>query len=317
MSASLSTSATPATASKPPATPRSQGHSRLQAALREPLLHFVLLGGMLFLADHWLMTRADDPRTIVMGPEVDAEATQIFSATRGHAPNAEELAALRQVWLDNEVLYREGLALQVDKGDASIRERVIFKALSVVDANVKLPKYDDKTLRSWFESHRVKYDEPPRYDFQEAVLDGTPTEAAVRAFVDALNAGTPGDAKAGLRVFKGRPQANLLQSYGAEFAKSLAAAPVGEWRAQPTQDGWRAIRLDALTSGKPGDFESLRGVVLQDWTDTVMAEQRSAAVHTLAQKYKIKAPSPSVDAKSGTSSTSSTSSKPTNKAEDQ
>ena len=53
-------------------------------------------------------------------------------------PNAAELAALRQVWLDNEVLYREGLALAVDKGDSAIRERVIFKALSVVDTGVRL-----------------------------------------------------------------------------------------------------------------------------------------------------------------------------------
>ncbi|MFX6930183.1 hypothetical protein ABTH73_19595, partial [Acinetobacter baumannii] len=90
-------------------------------------------------------------------------------ASRGREPNAEELAALRRVWLDNEVLYREGLALQVDKGDSAIRERVIFKALSVVDANTKLPAVTDEVLRKWFEGHRVKYDEPPRFDFQEAV----------------------------------------------------------------------------------------------------------------------------------------------------
>ncbi len=80
-------------------------------------------------------------------------------------PNADELYALRRVWLDNEVLYREGLALQVDQGDAAIRERVIFKAQSILDANVKLPPYDDKLLRDWFASNRAKYDEPARYDF--------------------------------------------------------------------------------------------------------------------------------------------------------
>ena len=106
--------------------------------LREPLLHFVVLGALLFALDHWRAGREADPRSIVVGTEVDIEARQLFKASRGREPGAEELAALRQVWLDNEVLYREGLALQVDKGDKSIRERVIFKALSVVDANVKL-----------------------------------------------------------------------------------------------------------------------------------------------------------------------------------
>jgi hypothetical protein len=255
---------------------------------REPLLHFALLGALLFVADHLLARRADDPRTIVVGTAVDAEARQVFKAARGHDPSGEELAALRRIWLDNEVLYREGLAMQVDRGDTAIRERVIFKALSVVDANTKLPPFDDKLLRDWFEKNRVKYDEPARFDFQEAVLSGDTSETAVRAFVAALNAGAPGDAQAGLRVFKGRPHANLVQSYGAELAKNLEAASVGEWRALATRDGLRALRLDAVIAAKPAAFEPLRGVVLQDWTDAVMADQRSAAVRALAKKYTVK-----------------------------
>lgn len=258
------------------------------AWLREPLLHFVILGGLLFAIDHHLASRADDPHVIVMGADVDKQARDVFKSSRGHDPDAKELAALRQVWLDNEVLYREGLALQVDKGDTAIRERVIFKALSVVDANTKLPPITDKVLRDWFESHRAKYDEPARYDFEEAALSDDTSELAVRAFVGALNAGTPGDAKAGLRVFKGRPHSNLVQSYGAELAKSLEASPPGEWRALSTKDGWRAMRLNTVTPARPAVFETLRGVVLQDWTDATLAEQRSAAVRVLTQKYKVK-----------------------------
>ena len=262
--------------------------TRWQQWTREPLLHFAVVGGLLFAADHLLVGRADDPRTIVVGAAVDAEARQLFTASRGHPPSAAELAALRRVWLDNEVLYREGLALQVDKGDTAIRERVIFKALSVVDANTRLPPFDDALLRAWFEKNRVKYDDPARYDFQEAVLADDTSEAAVRAFVLALNSGTPGDAQAGLRVFKGRPHANLAQSYGADLAQVLEAAPVGVWQAVASREGWRALRLDAVHAAKPAVFEPLRGVVLQDWTDVVMAEQRSAAVRTLAKKYTVK-----------------------------
>src|SRR5262245_39207606 len=206
--------------------------------LREPLVHFVVLGGLLFAIDHALFGKVDNRNAIVVGAEVEREAQQTFKATRGREPNAEEHEALRRVWLDNEVLYREGLALQVDKGDPGIRERVIFKALSVVDSNVKLPPPDDKVLRAWFESRRDKYDEPARYDFEEAALSGNNSENDVREFVKALNAGTPGDAKAGLRVFKGRPHANLVQSYGPEFADALAKAQPGVWNAFKTRDGW-------------------------------------------------------------------------------
>src|SRR5262245_51767854 len=139
---------------------------------REPLVHFVVLGAVLFTADALLVGRADDPRTIVVDAAVDAQAIKVFKEARGRDPNREELYALRRVWLDNEVLYREGLALGVDKGDSAIRERVIFKALSVVETNLKPPPVDDRILREWFEANRAKYDEPARFTFQEAVLAG-------------------------------------------------------------------------------------------------------------------------------------------------
>ena len=260
--------------------------------LREPLLHFVVLGGLLFALDRAFIGKGDDPRTIVVGADVDSETIETFRAVRNRVPNAQELEALHRVWLDNEVLYREGLALQVDKGDPAIRERVIFKALSVVDSNIKVPPADEKVLRAWFENHRDKYDEPPRFDFEEAALSGDSSEAAVRDFVSALNNGTPGDAKAGLRVFKGRPHANLVDSYGAAFAKTLEASPIGTWQALQTRSGWRAMRLNATIAPKPADFASLRGVVLHDWTDATAAEQRTAAVRALAKKYKVRYEAP-------------------------
>ena len=193
----------------------------LRVSLREPLLHFALLGLALFAIDHYFVTRDDDPGTIVISAEVDQDASDAFKAARGRKPNADELRALRQTWLDNEVLYREGLEMRLDKGDSAIRDRVVFKALSVVDAATRLPPADEKTLRTWFETHRDKYDEPARFDFQEATVVGERSDSAVWSLVTAIKSGTQGDAKAGLQIFKGRPRSNLVLSYGAEFAMAL------------------------------------------------------------------------------------------------
>jgi hypothetical protein len=251
------------------------------------LFHFILIGAVLFGLDASISGRADDPNRIELDSQVDAEARQIFASARGREPDAAELKALRQVWLDNEVLYREGLALGLDKGDKSIRERVIFKTLSMVDSNTRRPAFEDTVVREWFEKNRSRYDIPQRFNFQEAVLSGDGSEAAVRAFVSALSSGATPQVQAGLRVFTDRPHANIVASYGEEFASALESSPAGEWRALPTKSGWRAMRLDSVVPAEAADYEQLRGVVTQDWTDAVMSEQRSAAVAALAKKYTI------------------------------
>jgi hypothetical protein len=254
--------------------------------LHEPLLHFVLLGAVLFGIDHALASRADDPLTIVVDAEVDTEARRVFTEARGREPTPAELDALRQVWLDNEVLYREGVALRLDRGDPDIRDRVIFKALNVVEAGLKLPSFDDEVLSNWFERNRAKYDDPERYDFEEAVLPGG-GESPLLGLAERLNAGEPGDENASLRVFTGRPHANIVQSYGDEFATALEESPPGEWRVLASSEGPRLVRLVRIAPPMAADYDALRGVVLQDWTDATMSEQRTAIVCALAKKYIV------------------------------
>jgi len=255
--------------------------------LREPLLHFLVLGAVLFAVDHYIVGQKDDPNRIVMTLKDDAQARDIFRNQRGHDPDAKEMAALRQIWLDNEVLYREGLAMGMDRGDDAIRSSVIFKSLSVVNANLKIPDISDDDLRKWFEKNRHRYDEPMRFDFQDAALSGDRSESAVRAFVDALNAGAPGDSKAGLRVYKARPLPTMAPTFGEEFAAELEQVPPGQWRALKSRDGWLAIHLDSITPPQPASFEKLRNVVRHDWIDETAAEIRTTAVRNLAKKYRV------------------------------
>ncbi len=262
--------------------------TRAPAWLREPLLHFLILGACVFGIDRFVADRADDPRVITIDASVDAEVRAVFAEARRRDPNATEMDALRRVWLDNEVLYREGLALQVDRGDPTIRDRVIFKALNVVEAGLKLPAIDEAGLRAWFEKNRARYDEPARFDFQEAVLPSDTPEPALRAFASALNAGTPGDARASLNAFRARPHPTIVQSYGEEFARALETSPPGEWRVLQSKDRLRIMRLEAVTPPRPAEFDPLRSVVMQDWVDATMAEMRSAAVKAMTDKYTIR-----------------------------
>lgn len=285
----------------PPASPAARPPKAWPAWLREPLLHFLLIGAALFALDSWVNRDRGDPRLITIDAAVDAEAIQVFRDARGRAPNADELYALRRVWLDNEVLYREGMALQMDQGDQAIRDRVIFKALSSVNAGLKRPPMTEPVLQAWFENNRVKYDEPARFDFSEAVVpEAQPTEAQARALAQQLNSSAGGEVQAGLRVFKGRPQGNLVQSYGEAFASALVAQPPGEWRALRHGELWRVLRLEASHPARPASFQAVREAVAQDWTDAVMAEQRAAAVKAMALKYRVVTAAPEATATGAT-----------------
>ena len=255
--------------------------------LREPLLHFVVFGALVFGVDHLLEARKDNPKVITVDTATDTEARTIFRSALGREPSAGEMTILRERWVDNEVLYREGLALRVDQGDPTIRERVIFKALNVMQANLALPKIDEKGLRAWFGQHRANYDEPQRYDFLEAVVAGNPGEAAVMQFVAALNTGSASQAESGLRVFKARPRGNLVASYGNQFADALDQAPSGKWRALTSKEGLRVVRLEAKQAGEAARYEDVQGRVYQDWKDATMQELRTRAVRELGKKYTV------------------------------
>ena len=255
--------------------------------LREPLLHFVVIGALLFAVDHVVAGRKSDPHLIVIGTEIDNEAKAIFREAKGRNPSEGEMKTLRTRWVDNEVLYREGLALRVDQGDSTIRERIIFKTLNIVQANLAPPMINEKGLRDWFEINRAKYGAPARLDFQEAVLAGDTTDEAMNSLVSALNRDAQGEAKGGLRVFKSRPRNTVVDSFGIEFTAALEQLPIGKWHALPSKEGMRVVQLNAVKAAEPAEFNALRGEVLQDWKDERLIELRTQAVRDVGKKYTV------------------------------
>jgi hypothetical protein len=132
---------------------------------REPLLHFVALGLLIFAVDHFASPASGDPRMITVDKEIETNLVSLFEEGQGRAPTDRELDRLIHRWLQNEVLYREALALGLDKGDEMIRERLILKMRMVVLNNVVVDPPSEKDLRQWFERNRSRYDLPRRFDF--------------------------------------------------------------------------------------------------------------------------------------------------------
>ena len=260
-----------------------------QRALREPLTHFIVLGALIFAADAMFLSVRGDPQEIVISKETYAEARGAFVAGMNREPTAAELKVLTDRWVDNEVLFREGLALGMDRGDQAMKDRVVFKVLTATQSGLALPKIDEAGLREWFESHREQYDLPARLSFEEAVIavsDSTPEK--LKKFVTALNGQQAPELEASLRVFKARPRPSLDQSYGAAFADALEKQTTGTWAVLESKEGYRAIRLTELTPARAVSYDEMRERVYTDWKEITSSELTKKAIREIAKKYRVR-----------------------------
>lgn len=256
---------------------------------REPLVHFLVLGALIFGADAAITRVRGGERDIVVPQELRKEVRATFAAAAKREPSDAELRPLLARWVDNEILYREGLALGLDKGDPAMRERVIFKALNVVQAGIVMPRIDDAGLRAWFGSNHARYDVAGRVSFDEAVPSADATPDSLRRFVAALNGQATPELESGLRVFKQRPRDTVVQAYGEAFASELEQLKPGVWATVASSGGLRAVKLNETIPGAKVRYEDVRDRVYQDWRDDTAARLTSQAVRSLAKRYSIRA----------------------------
>jgi hypothetical protein len=218
-------------------------------------------------------SRVDDLRTIVVGAD-EREATRAQGRC-GHEPNTAELAALRRVWLDNEVLYREGLASRSIWGDPAIRERVIFKALSGSTAR-EAPASRRQSAPQWF-TVIAPSTMSAREDSTRQHLRRQPEQGArVRQGTEQRHTGRREGWAAGSRVGPTRTSSRAMGR-----ARQGAGIPFGRVAGLRTRDGWRAMRLNSIASCEAGRLRGRpRGCFTIDRRHRVgAAHQRSARAH--------------------------------------
>jgi hypothetical protein len=273
--------------STPAATPGSgSATAALFAFWREPLLHFCILGGLIFAIDHVLHPPAQDDKTIVVTRNMQQAFIKGFSEDGDRAPTAEQLNNMIESWVGSEILYREGKALGVEKGDDMIRDRIAFKLQTLLFDQVQLEKPTDEQLRAFFEKNRNRFDQPERVSF---FLTATSDEATARRHFEDIRAEreTP-EFRDQTRLFANRPIDSLAPTFGDEFRISLLGLPTGEWRVLKARDGWHIARLDARQPAVQASFEPVRDEVKRMWTTEETRRRAWAAVTKLKANYNVK-----------------------------
>ena len=142
----------------------------IRRLLREPLLHFALLGAAIFGAYRLIAPPVSDASEIVITADRIASITAQFSASHGGRPPTRRSCAAVDAYVRDEMLYREGLALGLDRDDPVVRNRIRQKAdLLSEDALTSEPS--DRDLEAYLAAHQAEFDIPGRVSFQQIYID--------------------------------------------------------------------------------------------------------------------------------------------------
>ena len=273
----------------------------LKSLLREPLLHFLVLGALLFGVDAWLNPRTPAAATaeIVVDEARIRSLGQNFRRTWQRAPTPEELQGLIESHVREEVMVREALALGLDRDDAIVRRRLQQKVDFLIDEAVLAAPASDAELQAFLDANPDRFRSEPQFSFEQVYLD--PSRRGPRLAEDAarlradLQQGRTSPAQAGDRLqllqtrYEQLPQPEIARLFGEDFARALPALGVGQW-AGPVNSGYGAhlVRVDAFSPGRVPPLAEVRAPVEREWAHARRQASARSAYEALRAKYVIR-----------------------------
>ncbi|AKF08943.1 peptidyl-prolyl cis-trans isomerase [Sandaracinus amylolyticus] len=264
--------------------------------LREPLLHFVVLGMALLALDRALAGGAAEDtreRSIVVDEGVRAELADAWEHAHGAPPSQAELEALVARWIDDEILYREALERGLDRDDPQVRSRLASSMGYVLDAQALASEPTEDELRAHFAAHREQWAHEARIDFTQVFVSSEHEDARARAealLAQVIAGASPsglGDTFSGGRRYRGRTIAQLEEIFGAELARGVESMEQGAWALLPSRFGWHVVRVDARSAASEADFEAAREDVLHDLREQRTIEARARELARLRERWDV------------------------------
>jgi hypothetical protein len=264
--------------------------------LREPLVHFLLIGLVLFLAYARLNPDTGDDFRIVVDEARVRDLSRQFEATWNRPPQPQELQGLIDGYVEDEILYREGLALGLDEDDPVIRRRVRQK-LEVISEELdsgQAPAEAD--LAAYLAANPDSFRQPPLVTFEQLYLGppGPVEERArrIEAALAALDAGAD-PARFGEQTMLPRsgtrqPLDLVARSFGQEFAAQLDILPVGGWQG-PIASGFglHLVRISAREPAQLPELAQVRQAVAREWEAERRRRSFEEHYRRLREQYQV------------------------------
>lgn len=267
---------------------------RAASWLREPLVHFLLAGALVFAV---LSGRPPDPgeRRIVVDEALVTRLADRWAQAYRRAPSPDELDGLIADYVREQVYYREALRLGLDRDDEVVVKRMRNKMLAMASADAEAREPSDAELQALLDKDPARYAGEARYTLNQVYLGGDATGAP--ALLAKLRAGASPN---GLGAVAPLPQrftaagaSDLAETFGDDFPAALDKLTPGEWTG-PVQSGlgYHLIRLDRRDAAPVPRLADVRQRLENDWRSAAVAKAEDDNYRKLLEGYEVKIEKP-------------------------
>jgi peptidyl-prolyl cis-trans isomerase C len=253
----------------------------MKQLLREPLVHFLLLGAALFVAWHFMRSPVDDgpaTREIRLSLGDITQQALMFKARWNREPTPAELAQLMESVVQEEILYREALALGLDKDDEIVKRRLAQKMQFLAEDVAAAREPSTAELSEWYAKNKAQFAMPARYSFRHMYFSPDrrrdhARDDAVRALArlagqpeNSALAGTLADPFMFQDYYRERAPDFLGKEFGPQFALGVEKLTPGSWQG-PIESGfgWHLVFVDAVVPGRVPDLDEVMPDVKTAW----------------------------------------------------
>ena len=286
---------------------------------REPLLHFLLIGAALFAIYSYInrgRIGIEPSKQIIVSLD-DLRVMETYFESQWHRPpTPAEFQAMVEDKIREEVLYREGLAMGLDKDDTIVKRRMAQKMQFLAEDVAAAHEPSTDELKAWFDKNSQKFALPSRYSFRHLYF--SPDKRGKKAQGDAADAlakiaGQPENSSFAASVgdrfmfqdyYGDRTPSAIAKEFGPQFAVALEKLKPGSWQG-PVESGygWHLVFVDTVIPGRIPAFEEIEPDVKTAW----LGEQKSVAWQKayaeMRAKYSVMLPAAPSEAAQAPSAT--------------
>jgi hypothetical protein len=264
--------------------------------LGEPMLHFLLIGIALFGAYRWVSPGDFGGRRIVITQGVVDDLVTQHVAARGREPSTTELNHLVESYVRDEILYREGVKLGLERDDIVVKRRVRQKIEMIAEEDASTRAPTDADLSAYLTANQARFVQPAILTFEQVFL-GPPTSGpgavhGVAVTLAGLRSGTDPEKLGKPTLLPYRmtltPADLVARDFGASFAAALENVPVGEW-VGPIDSSFGAhyVRVSDRTPAVAPQLTAVRDQVVREWENDRRQRARNDAYTKMRGEYEV------------------------------